>query len=81
MKLASLRSSRLDGELVVVSRDLARMVRVGEIAPTLQAALEDWGRVKPLLEARYHHLMDFEGRGTLRPFGGGFSAAACLSVV
>ena len=31
MKLATLRSTKLDGELVVVSRDLKTMVRVGEV--------------------------------------------------
>jgi fumarylacetoacetate (FAA) hydrolase len=56
MKLASLLNNRPDGELVVVSRDLTRMVRVREIVPTLQAALEDWSRVKPLLEAKYESL-------------------------
>ena len=52
MKLATLRSSRRDGDLVVVSRDLKRMARVGDIAPTLQAALDDWAAMKPRLEAR-----------------------------
>jgi fumarylacetoacetate (FAA) hydrolase len=56
MKLASLRSSRPDGELVVVSRDLTRMARVGDVAPTLQAALDDWGALAPRLEARFQLL-------------------------
>ena len=47
MKLATLRSARPDGELVVVSRDLTRMLRAGAVAPTLQAALDDWARVLP----------------------------------
>jgi fumarylacetoacetate (FAA) hydrolase len=58
MKLATLRGCGLDGELVVVSRDLTRMARVGDIAPTLQAALDDWGQVKPLLAIRYHALIE-----------------------
>ena len=37
MKLATLRTGSRDGELVVVSRDLARCVAVPEIARTLQA--------------------------------------------
>ena len=41
MKLASLKSGR-DGQLVVVSRDLSRAITVPEIAPTLQAALDNW---------------------------------------
>ena len=50
MKLASLRSGR-DGRLLVVSRDLARAVPVEAIAPTLQAALDDWAAAAPRLEA------------------------------
>ena len=48
MKLASLKSGR-DGVLVVVSRDLAWCARAGAIAPTMQAALDDWARCEPLL--------------------------------
>jgi fumarylacetoacetate (FAA) hydrolase len=48
MKLASLRGGR-DGRLVVVRADLARAVAVPEIAPTLQAALDDWARAGPRL--------------------------------
>lgn len=50
MKLASLKSGR-DGKLVVVSNDLAWYADAGHIAPTLQAALDDWDRVTPRLEA------------------------------
>jgi len=48
MKLASLKSGR-DGRLVVVSDDLAYYADAGHIVPTLQAALDDWERVEPLL--------------------------------
>ena len=41
MKLASLKGGR-DGRLVVVSRDLSRYADASDIAPTLQAALDDW---------------------------------------
>jgi len=41
MKLASLKHGR-DGRLVVVSRDLTRCANASAIAPTLQAALDDW---------------------------------------
>ncbi|MCW5770357.1 MAG: fumarylacetoacetate hydrolase family protein [Rhodospirillaceae bacterium] len=51
MKLGSRRAGRFDGELVVVSRDLRRVASAAEIAPTLQAALDDWDRVRPALEA------------------------------
>ena len=49
MKLASLKSGR-DGKLVVVSKDLTRYTDAGRIAPTLQAALDDWDSVRPGLE-------------------------------
>lgn len=51
MKLASLRNGRRDGRLVVVSRDLTRCTDAGTIAPTLQAALDDWERAAPQLAA------------------------------
>ena len=57
MKLASLNLGR-DGELVVVSRDLARAVKVPQIAATLQAALDDWEVKRPLLESVYQRLND-----------------------
>ncbi|MGA0599794.1 fumarylacetoacetate hydrolase family protein [Caulobacter sp. KR2-114] len=52
MKLASLKSagSPRDGRLVVVSRDLAWCSGADAIAPTLQAALDDWERCEPLLK-------------------------------
>ena len=49
MKLASLKWGR-DGRLVVVSSDLAWCVEATNIAPTLQAALDDWDRCEPLLK-------------------------------
>ncbi len=48
MKLASLKAGR-DGRLVVVSSDLTRCANASPIAPTLQAALDDWSRCEPLL--------------------------------
>jgi fumarylacetoacetate (FAA) hydrolase len=50
MKLASLKGGR-DGRLVVVSDDLAWCADAAHIVPTLQAALDDWDRVAPDLEA------------------------------
>ncbi|WP_445191420.1 fumarylacetoacetate hydrolase family protein [Sphingomonas sp. Tas61C01] len=46
MKLASLKHGR-DGKLVVVSSDLAWYADAAHIAPTLQAALDEWDRVAP----------------------------------
>lgn len=48
MKLASLKDGR-DGRLVVVSRDLARCADASAVAPTLQAALDDWAAAVPRL--------------------------------
>jgi len=49
MKLATLRNGRPDGHLVVLSADLAHYVSAGRIAPTLQAALDDWESLSPAL--------------------------------
>ncbi|EZP52563.1 fumarylacetoacetate hydrolase family protein [Sphingomonas sp. RIT328] len=46
MKLASLKHGR-DGRLVVVSSDCAWYAEATQIAPTLQAALDDWDRLLP----------------------------------
>jgi fumarylacetoacetate (FAA) hydrolase len=50
MKLASLEGGR-DGRLVVVSNDLAWQAPAEAVAPTLQAALNDWERCEPKLRA------------------------------
>ena len=51
MKLATLRNGARDGVLVVVSRDLTRYCPAQPIAPTLQAALDEWPRLAPKLGA------------------------------
>ena len=53
MKLATLKNGTRDGQLVVVSKDLTRYCAADNIAPTLQAALDDWERYAPHLEALY----------------------------
>ena len=50
MKLATLKDGR-DGRLVVVSRDLARYASAASVAPTLQAALDNWATARPALES------------------------------
>ena len=50
MKLASLKHGR-DGRLVLVSNDLAWFTDAFLIAPTLQAALDNWDRLEPDLRA------------------------------
>lgn len=74
MKLASLRIDgplRRDGRLVVVSRDLARMLPATEVAATLQAALDDWERCEPALRALAGRVEHGEGLP--------FEQAQCLS--
>jgi fumarylacetoacetate (FAA) hydrolase len=56
MKLATLKKGGRDGTLVVVSRDLGAATPVPEIAPTLQAALDDWARCEPTLREVYRRL-------------------------
>ncbi len=51
MKLGTLRDSSRDGTLVVVRRDNQLYTSAADAAPTLQAALDDWERVEPLLRA------------------------------
>ncbi|HMB46845.1 MAG TPA: fumarylacetoacetate hydrolase family protein [Afifellaceae bacterium] len=50
MKLATLKNGSRDGVLAVVSKDLTRCLAADSIAPTLQAALDDWSKARPLLE-------------------------------
>lgn len=74
MKLASLRAGGRDGTLVVVSRDLGRAVVARQGAPTLQAALENWPTVAPVLAEISRRLND----GSLdQAFD--FDPAACAS--
>jgi len=63
MKLASFRGGR-DGRLVIVSRDLKTCVAVPDIAPTLQAALDDWDALAPRLQERYEALNAGTAEGT-----------------
>ncbi len=67
MKFASLRNGTRDGQLLVVSRDLARALPVPHIAPSLQAALDDWSRLAPRLEQAAQDLEDDRAPGSL-PF-------------
>ncbi|RCK25973.1 2-keto-4-pentenoate hydratase [Thalassospira profundimaris] len=49
MKLASLKNGTRDGQLVLVTRDLESYVDASAIAPTLQAALDNWAVIAPRL--------------------------------
>jgi fumarylacetoacetate (FAA) hydrolase len=50
VKLATLKTGDRDGRLIVVDRALTRAIAVPQIAPTLQAALDDWAHVAPELQ-------------------------------
>ena len=65
MKLATLKDGSRDGALALVSRDLARAIAVPEIAPTLQAALDEWGVVAPHLEKLYAQLNEGKTTGAV----------------
>ena len=74
MKLASLPTTgahRRDGQLVVVAGDLTRMLGAGEIAPTLQAALDDWANCEPALRALAARVERGEGVA--------FAASRCMA--
>lgn len=55
MKLASLKVGR-DGTLIVVDKALQKAVRVPDIAPTMQAALDNWHEAAPRLQEVYANL-------------------------
>jgi fumarylacetoacetate (FAA) hydrolase len=71
VKLATVRGGR-DGRLVVVSRDLSRCVSAARVAPTLQAALDDWAIARPALEAIAKELVSADQ-------GEPFDESACSS--
>lgn len=56
MKLATLSDGTRDGRLVVVDRSGEYYADAGHAAPSLQAALDDWTRVEPLLREVSHAL-------------------------
>jgi fumarylacetoacetate (FAA) hydrolase len=59
MKLASINQGR-DGQLIVVDNQMQRYVSATEIAPTLQAALDNWDNCKEPLAALYLQLENGE---------------------
>ncbi len=56
MKLGTLKDGSRNGTLVVVSRDLSRARVAADVAPTLQAALDDWAYCSPQLQSLYEDL-------------------------
>lgn len=73
MKLASLKHGR-DGTLVVVDKALQFAVKVPDIAPTMQAALDSWADCAPRLEKVYSNLNQGKAGGSFP-----FHAADCHS--
>jgi len=74
MKLATLNDGARDGQLIVVARDLKTAHVADGIAPTLQAALDDWPFIAPQLQALYQAL---NGGGARRAFD--FDPARCMA--
>ena len=58
MKLASLKEGGRDGTLIVVNRDMSRAVKVPQIAPTLQVALENWAEMEAALSGIFNRLQE-----------------------
>ncbi len=56
MKLATLNDGSRDGRLLLVSRDLTKAVDAADLAPTLQAAIDNWWSVEADLQSRYEAL-------------------------
>lgn len=61
MKLATIKDGTRNGQLAVVSRDLKTAQIADDVAPTLQAALDDWNFIAPQLQEIYERLN--QGRG------------------
>ena len=52
MKLASLKSSKkLDGELVVIAKDLKTFARASSVCASMREAIENWSEVEPKLKS------------------------------
>jgi fumarylacetoacetate (FAA) hydrolase len=75
MKLATLRDGSRDGQLIVVSRDLATAHLASGIAGRLQQVLDDWDFIAPQLadlyltlnEGRARHAFPFDARQCMAP--------------
>lgn len=74
MKLATLNDGSRDGQLVVVSRDLASAHHATGIATRLQDALDDWNFIAPQLQDLYETLNGGKARHAFA-----FDPAACMA--
>jgi len=83
MKLATIHDGSRDGQLAVVSRDLKSAHMADAIAPTLQAALDDWAFIAPQLADLYDQLnagqarraFDFDPKRCMAPLPRAFQWA------
>ncbi len=63
MKLATLNDGTRDGELLVLSNDLARAATAKDVAPSLLAALQRWQESAPRLQSLYASVNQARARG------------------
>jgi fumarylacetoacetate (FAA) hydrolase len=74
LKLATYKDGSRDGQLVVVSRDLATAHYATGIADRLQQVLDDWGFLSPQLQDLYDSLNSGKARHAFP-----FDPAACMA--
>jgi fumarylacetoacetate (FAA) hydrolase len=74
MKLATLKDGSRDGQLAVVARDLKTAHIADGIAPTMQAALDDWSFIAPQLASLYDELNAGRARRSFE-----FDPARCMA--
>ncbi|MHA6689614.1 fumarylacetoacetate hydrolase family protein [Devosia sp. A449] len=56
MKLATLNNDTRDGRPVLVDRTMVRAADIADLAPTMQAVLDNWSALLPALTERYNQL-------------------------
>lgn len=56
MKFASLKTNQRDGTPILVNRELTHAVKIDDIAPSVQAVLDNWASLSATLESRYDAL-------------------------
>ena len=89
MKLATLRDGTRDGQLLVVARDLKTAHVADGIAPTLQAALDDWAFIAPQLDSlssllnagRAARSFDFDPAECMAPLPRAFQWVDCAAYI
>lgn len=74
MKLGTLKDGTRDGMLIVVAKNLKQAVPADHIAPTLQAALDDWDYCAPQLATLYEDLNRAPSARTFEPDFAAFAA-------